>query len=189
MRVDLSDRFPNREAFEQIRDRSGGRLQFEARAIDATAVPPDLDGVRTMFSAFHHFAPDQARAILADAVRQRRGIVIVEGLDRRAVGLLAVPLQVPAIFLFTPFVRPFRWSRLWLTYVLPLIPLLVLIDGMISMLRLYLPDELRALVATVPDQETFSWEIGSTGSRFAIGRVYLVGVPKRPAAGPSCPGS
>ena len=32
----------------------------------------------------------------------------------------------------TPFVRPFRWSRLLFTYVIPLIPLLVLFDGTVS---------------------------------------------------------
>jgi hypothetical protein len=77
-------------------------------------------------------------------------------------GLLAMPLQLPAILLLTPWVRPFRWSRLVFTYALPLIPLLVLVDGTVSMLRLYLEDELRELVASIPGHEGFAWDIGST---------------------------
>lgn len=173
--VILSDLYPNIEALAGVRTRSGGRLDFHATSIDAANVPKEFNGVRTMFNAFHHFPPDAARAILADAVAKRRAIVIVEGASHRAIGLLAVPLQLPMILLLTPFVRPFRWSRLLLTYVVPLIPLLVLFDGTVSFLRLYLNDELRELIAGVPGRETFTWDIGAT--RFGL--AYLVGIPKR----------
>src|SRR5687767_11031943 len=162
VQVILSDLYPNIEALSAARERSGGRLAFHPAPVDATRVPSGLDGVRTIFSAFHHFPPAAARAILADAVAKRRAIVVVEGTDHRAVGLVAMPLQLPLILLLTPFVRPFRWSRLLFTYVLPLIPFLVLFDGVMSFLRLYLQDDLRELVATVPGHATFDWDIGST---------------------------
>jgi hypothetical protein len=178
--VTLTDRYPNVEALERLRARSGGRLGFHPSMVDATRVPPALDGVRTMFNAFHHFPRELATAILADAVRQRRAIAIVEGVDSRAAGLLAMPLQLPAILLLTPWVRPFRWSRLVFTYALPLIPLLVLFDGTVSMLRLYLEDELRELVASIPGHEGFAWDIGSTPIPGApVGLTHLVGVPRR----------
>jgi hypothetical protein len=177
--VELSDRFPNIAAFRDLHERSHGRVRFRAESIDAADVPPALAGVRTFFNAFHHFPPPIARAILADAVRKRRPIAIFEGVNVRAIGLIAMPLQVPAILLLTPFVKPFRWSRLLFTYILPLIPLLVIFDGTVSMLRLYLADELRELVAAVPDHETFEWEIGTTFvPARPIGVIHLVGVPK-----------
>ena len=179
VRVELSDLYPNIRAFREVHDRSGGRVMFRPEAIDATAVPAELRGVRTIFNSFHHFPPTVARAILADAVRQRRAIGIFEGVSHRAIGLLAVPLQLPAILVLTPFVQPFRWSRLLFTYVLPLIPLLVLFDGTISMLRLYLEDDLREMVTTVPQFETFEWEIGTTSvPGLPIGLTHLVGIPK-----------
>ena len=46
--------------------------------MSATAVPARLSGFRTMFTSFHHFKPEQAQAILADAVRNRCGIGIFE---------------------------------------------------------------------------------------------------------------
>jgi hypothetical protein len=175
VRVTLSDLYPNTGALSDARVRSDGRLDVRTTPVDATDVPADLTGVRTMFNAFHHFPPDLAGAILADAVRQRRAIVVVEAINRRALGLAGLPLQIPAMVMLTPFVRPFRWSRLLFTYLVPLIPLLVLFDGTISMLRIYHPDELRALVAGVPGQESYTWDIGEAAG---LGPIHLVGTPK-----------
>lgn len=180
--VELSDLFPNVHAFKALQERSAGRLGYREEPIDVTDVPPALDGVRTLFNAFHHFPPETAAAIVEDAVRKRRAIAIFEGINHRGAGLAFIPFQLPAILLLTPFVRPFRWSRLFLTYALPLIPFLVLFDGVMSMLRLYLEDELRELVARVPGAESFDWDIGVSGVRpGGLGLLHLVGVPKPPA--------
>jgi hypothetical protein len=112
-------------------------------------------------------------------VRKRRAIAIFEGVSHRGVGLAAMPFQLVAVLLFTPFVRPFRWSRLLLTYGLPLIPFLLVFDGTMSMLRLYLEDDLRRLLATVADAESFEWDIGMTPTGpLPFGMLHLVGVPK-----------
>ncbi len=177
--VELTDLYPNVGALESLRERSGGRLAFRRTSVDATDVPADLDGVRTMFNCFHHFPPDRARAILADAVRKRRAIAVFEGVDRRLLPILGMPLQVVGLLLFTPFVRPFKWSRLLLTYVVPLIPFIVVFDGTMSMLRVYSPDELRELASSVPGHETFDWDIGTTRMRaMPMGITHLVGVPR-----------
>ncbi len=177
--VELSDLFPNIEALKSLHDRSNGRCGFRREPVDATDVPAELDGVRTMFNCFHHFRPELGRAILADAVRKRRAIAIFEGVDRRALPIAGMPLQAAMVLLLTPFVRPFRWSRILLTYALPLIPALVLFDGTVSMLRIYLPDELRELVASVEGNETFDWDIGRLPiPRMPIGITYLVGTPR-----------
>lgn len=36
------------------------RIRWQLDPLDATRVPPRLTGVRTMFSAFHHFRPNAA---------------------------------------------------------------------------------------------------------------------------------
>jgi SAM-dependent methyltransferase len=182
VRVELTDLYPNVGAFAAIRDRSGGQVAFRPGPIDATDVPAELDGVRTMFNCFHHFPPDGARAILSDAVRKRRAIAIFEAVDRRALPMMLMPVQVAAMFLMTPFVRPFRLSRLFYTYVVPLIPGLVLFDGTMSMLRVYLAEELAELVRTVPGSDTFDWDIGTTPiGPLPVRLTHIVGVP-RPSA-------
>lgn len=177
--VELTDLFPNLEALASLRERSGGRCRFRAESVDATDVPVELDGVRTMFNCFHHFPPDLGRAILTDAVRKRRAIAIFEGVDRRWLPLLGMPLQAVAVWALTPWVRPFKWSRLLFTYVVPLIPLIIVFDGAMSMLRIYSPDELRELVAGVPGHGDFDWDIGVTPiPGMPLGITHLVGVPR-----------
>src|SRR5262249_47898991 len=58
--VRLTDRYPNRAAFERAREASGSRVDFHPAPVDATSVPAELDGFRTLFNAFHHFSPEQA---------------------------------------------------------------------------------------------------------------------------------
>lgn len=177
-RIQLTDLYPNARAFEDLADGVPG-LTFCSEPVDATNVPEHLSGVRTMFNCFHHFPPAAARAILADAVRKRRAIAIFEGVDRRLLPILAMPLQVALVFLLTPWVRPRKASRFALTYLVPAIPALVFFDGVMSMLRIYQPDELTELIRGVPGHEDFEWDVGTTEVRGSpLGITHLVGVPK-----------
>jgi hypothetical protein len=80
-------------------------------------------------------------------------------------------LFLGSLFL-VPLVRPFRLSRVLLTYLVPLIPMLVAWDGTVSALRAYTPDELLALARAVPGGEAYAWDAGVVGSA-----LYLVGRP------------
>jgi hypothetical protein len=177
--VQLTDFYPNRAALRRLLVESLGRIAYCLEPVDASNVPAELEGVRTIFNAFHHFRPQQAQAILADAVMKRRPIVVVEGADNRLLGVLFILLMPLAMLAMTPRIRPFRWSRILLTYVLPAIPLLGLFDGIVSMLRIYSPRELREMVAGIPGQEAFEWDIGTQPVRRSpIGLTYLIGMPR-----------
>ena len=181
--VQLTDFYPNRAAHERVSAESAGRVTHVSEPVDAMDVPSTFDGVRTMFNSFHHFRPHDARAILADAVMKRRAIVVVEGADNRLFGILFILLMPLMMLVLTPLIRPFRWSRIVLTYVLPAIPLLCLFDGIVSMLRIYSPDEMREMVASIPGQESFEWDIGTQPVQGSpIGLTYLVGVPREAQA-------
>ena len=133
-------------------------------------------GFRTLFTALHHFRPTAARAILADAVRRGCGIGIFEVTERRILTLLGMLVLPVFVLLATPFIRPFRWSRLLLTYLLPLVPLAVWFDGTVSCLRSYTPAELEALAAGVG--EGYDWEAGTLAAPPFVTRVtYLIGTP------------
>jgi hypothetical protein len=171
--VVLTDKYPNRLA-------QSGLLPFHPVAVDATAVPSDLKGFRTLFTSFHHFRPAEARAILADAVRQGQGIGVFE-ISRRAPREIAViALTWLAVLVLVPFIRPLRWSRLAWTYLPPVLPLVGLFDGIVSCLRTYSPPELRELLRGLDTPDTYEWQIGETRSRWSpLVVTYLVGVPKR----------
>jgi hypothetical protein len=174
----LTDLYPNLDALRRVRAATGGRLAFREESVDATRIPPGLDGFRTLFTAFHHFPPERARAILRDAVRARQGIGVFEA-TKRSPGSVAAMLPTPlAVLLATPFIRPFRPSRLLWTYLLPAVPALVLWDGVVSCLRTYTPDELREMTGEFAG-EGYRWEIGEAKGKGGPAPVtYLVGWPE-----------
>ena len=178
-RVCLTDLYPQPAAWQALQVINPG-LEFEPAPVDATAVPATLTGFRTVFSAFHHFPPTAAEALLADAVRQRTGIGVFEGAGKHwAELLLAVTVLPIAQLLITPFIRPFRLSRLFFTYVLPLIPLFTIWDGCVSILRMYPPEQLRALADRADPHQQFAWQAGTIRHWWGPQVTYLIGVPKQ----------
>ena len=175
LRITLSDKYPNRSTFEYAKTRSHGAVDFQEESIDATKVPAGLPGFRTLFTSLHHFRPEMARRILRDAVDQRRPIAFFDMRARRPPPLRMMLLSNPlAVLLATPFIRPFRWSRLFWTYVVPVAPLLLAWDGFASGFRLYSTEELQALVDGLEPGD-YIREVGRQGEGHSI--TYLIGRP------------
>ena len=179
VRVVLTDKYPNAEATRRVQEASNGRIRGDKRSIDAMAVPGDLRGFRTMFTSFHHFRPSDARTILADAVRSGVGIGVFEFTGRGLRRFAAVALTPFAVLYAVPFLRPVRWRTLLFTYVIPIIPIGVLVDGVVSCLRTYSPAELAALVEPLQGNG-YTWEVGEArGERSRLPITYLLGYPTR----------
>jgi hypothetical protein len=86
--------------------------------------------------------------------------------------VLPTPLRV---LLAAPFIRPFRWSRLFWTYFVPVLPLVLLFDMLVSCLRIYNVQELRDLTVGL---DRYRWNIGTVRGKPIPFRVtYLIGVP------------
>lgn len=178
--VCLTDKYPNLPAFEKLAAQTRGALQYARESVDATEVPGQLKGLRTMFSCFHHFPPAQAIRILQNSVDQGAPLAVFELSNRSFAAFLQVlvggPLSMPFL---TPFFRPFSWARLFWTYIVPVIPLCALIDGVGSNLRAYSPDEMRALVEKVSGWKQFEWKTGQVkGGLPGVTVTYLIGVPR-----------
>ena len=176
--IRLTDKYPNLEAFETTRAASANHVTFCRDPVDALRAPRELRGFRTLFSSFHHFSPERGAAILQDAVNAREGIGIFE-ITRRAPSAIAwmFPWAFLA-FVYTPLIRPFRWSRLIWTYVIPLIPFVLLFDGVVSCLRTYRPQEMREIANRLTPAE-YEWQAGEYwdgGDKMPI--TYLIGRPK-----------
>ncbi len=174
----LSDKYPNLGAFQTLSASSGNRIAFCPGPVDAMKVPPELRGFRTMFSSFHQFSPEDARAILQDAVDagQSIGIFEITGRSPSAIGLM-IPWSLLPLF-YTPWIRPFRWSRLLWTYLVPIIPLTLLFDGVVSCLRTYRPRELRAIVENLAASK-YQWRIGEhSGAPLRMRVTHLIGCPR-----------
>lgn len=172
LRVRLTDKFPS----DVLAARLAADMQMEAVAysVDAANVPESLRGFRTIFSSFHHFPDAVASAVLADAVRSRDSFAMAEVTSRTWRALLIIFLMPVFALVLTPRMRPFRWSRLLFTYLLPLIPFVVLWDGVVSCFRTRTPAELIAL--TQPFAE-YEWKAGYATGRW-LAPVYLIGTPR-----------
>lgn len=182
IRARLSDKFPNLDAFHRSARASRGALDFISTSVDATAVSSDLQGFRTLFTSFHHFPPEIARKILQDAVDHRRGIGVFEFTERNLNGLSSMAVSPVLSFATTPLIRPFRWSRLLLTYALPIVPAAYFFDGVVSHLRSYTVAELQELAASL-ECSFYHWEAGQIRHAYLPTRItYLIGYPAEPVA-------
>ena len=176
--VILTDKFPNFEAFRLLKQGSNGGIDFAAKPVDATNVPPELTGLRTIFSAFHHFNKAQARLVLQDAVTALQPIAVFDGGDKTIFTALGIIIFHPIIFfLFTPFIKPFRFSRIIFTYLVPLIPLCTIWDGVVSIMRLYKPAELLSVANSI-NSPLFKWNAGNLKNKFGMKVTYLLGYPE-----------
>ncbi len=174
MAVRLTDKYPNRSAFERAAAVSS-LLHFESSPVDATSIPAQLPGFRTIFSSFHHFGPRAARRILGDAVEHRRGVGVFE-MARRSPRTILMICFIPFIAVcLAPTIQPFRWSRLFWTWLVPLVPFVLLYDGFASCLRAYSHEELGRLIAPLKSPG-YEWQIGEERSGF-LPVTYLLGYP------------
>ena len=173
VQVTLCDQFPPPLPERQALGKAG--LMFWPEPVDIRALPGGLQGVRTIFDALHHFTPAEARAILQDAVVQGQPIMVFELLNRSFIDLIFMSLSPVLILLLTPFIRPFRWSRLVFTYLLPISLLAIVYDTLISTLRCYSPRELLALTEELTG-EKYLWQAGRYRVKGAP-VTYLAGWP------------
>ena len=173
----LTDKYPNVVAFGHTSNASQNKIGFCSDPVDATHIPAELKGFRTLFTSFHHFQPSEARALLQDAVDNQQGVGIFEIPGRSLLTILLVFLVPIAAFAVVPFIRPFRLSRLVWTYLILLSPIVLFLDGIVSCLRAYSLGELSDLTRAF-SASGYTWEIGEERRRLTTVPVtYLIGYP------------
>jgi hypothetical protein len=187
VRLVLTDRFPNPATAAALEPLAPGRVSAWPGPVDARRLPEGLPGFRTLFTSFHHFRPEDARTILADAVAAGQGIGVFEVTQRRPLALLLMLASAPFGVLLAPFLPPWRPGKLLLLPLLPVVGFTALWDGLVSCLRTYSPEELRGLVASLPASD-YRWEAGELhywGGRSLTPVTYLIGTPPGTAPPPA----
>lgn len=184
----LSDLHPNEAGRARIAALGDPRLRYREEPVDAMQGGGELSGVRTMSGALHHFPPDAVTALITGIVARGEPLAFFDvaaspAIRRAPIVLLPLLATINAVMLFVvtlllvPLARPFRLSRVLLTYLVPAIPILFAWDGTVSALRAYTPEELLALARAVPGADGYVWDSAVAGRA-----LYLVGAPNaRPA--------
>ncbi len=150
----LTDLHPNLAAFARACETPG--VTHVAHSVDASLVPAELTGVRTLFNSFHHLGPTAARAVLANAAETRQPILVAEVVARSLSGVFVattVPLvAIPAAVL--------RGDPVAFALRCTILPLVLLYEGYVSCLRTYSDAELDGLTHGLGDD--YSWSRGIT---------------------------
>jgi hypothetical protein len=154
-------------------------VEYLDTSVDAMHTPAHLRGMRTLFNALHHFHPEQARAVLADAQARGVPIAVFEIVERSPRGLFATLFIPLLVLLFTPFIRPLTPLRLLATYVVPVVPLAIWWDGLVSHLRAHRPEELRRMTDSLA-REGYTWEVGQARLPGKPPMTYVLGMPTAP---------
>ncbi|MEJ7738125.1 MAG: hypothetical protein WKF97_11915 [Chitinophagaceae bacterium] len=178
LKIILSDFYPNIEAFKKTKARQPDIFEYVEEPVNALDVPKYVNAFRTQFLSLHHFRPKDAKTILQNALDINQAIGIFEAQQRDIKNLARMILSPIAVLLMTPFIKPFKFDRIIFTYLFPVLPLLTLWDGIISVLRTYTVKELNQMIVELKNHERFNWEVGiAKGKSNQI--LYLIGTLKK----------
>ena len=178
LKIILTDYYPNLPAFQYTKA-AADNFEYLDQPVDARDVPKDLKGLRTQFLSLHHFRPKDAQRILQNAIDSGSPIALFEGQERSVPSILAMLFSPLSVLLTTPFISPFKIGRIFFTYLLPIVPLFVLWDGLVSSLRTYSVKEMNELVKSLNGAENYHWDIGKVKS--GPGAIlFLLGTPLSP---------
>ncbi|MFS4456506.1 hypothetical protein [Maribacter sp. 2304DJ31-5] len=176
LKITLTDYYPNIPAFKRTTT-IVNNFEFISAPVDARNVPIKLKGFRTQFLSLHHFKPNDASLILQNAVDSNSSIGIFEAQERSVPSILAMIFSPISVLLTTPFIKPFKLGRIVFTYSIPIVPLFVLWDGLVSCFRTYSVKEMHELIKGLKNKESFDWEVGKVKSGPGI-VLYLLGIKK-----------
>ena len=174
----LTDIAPHIPAWTAASKRSE-HLHYVEESVDAANAPSDLlkdlsaapaavDHVPSrprkifrLFSlAFHHFPDALAQRILGNTFKTSSGFGIFELQSRTISAFITCTLTWPLLLLISPF---YFWrdpGHLFFTYVIPIVPFVVVVDGYTSCLRTRERSEIEKLVEGL-GSERDGWEFRS----------------------------
>ncbi|PTB69122.1 hypothetical protein BBK36DRAFT_2494 [Trichoderma citrinoviride] len=177
----LTDLHPNVAAWKSLVKGEGPRLMFERESVDASNAPRHVverkDGKRVMrlFNlSFHHFDDALARDILKDTVNTSHGFAIFELQHRNLADAVTVLMLGVAAIALAPLLA-WKWkspATLVFSWVIPVLPFVMVFDGLVSCLRTRTAEEIEALLRGC-GADTSLWEMRSGRSKFIWPCGYL----------------
>ena len=181
LHITLSDKYPQEDVVNKWQNDESGLITYFPDSVDATEVPIQLKGMRTLFEGFHHFQPTNAQKILKNAKESGEPIGIFDASIKTPWGWLLLILSplitILTYLLITPFIKPRTFSRFLWTYILPIVPLATCWDGVISLLRVYSPEALLELVEPLQSKD-YVWQAGTASTETPVfDFTYLIGYP------------
>lgn len=166
-RAVLTDINPNIDVWAGHKAALGDVVSYVPEPVDATNMTGELAlQVRSINMALHHFPPELVRKILADVVLSRSAIFIGDLAPNRWNVLLNGPVAVAAA-LRLGMKNPQRMVRHPASALL-VMPIVGPYDAVVSVLRAYSADQLRAISKDIPGSENYQWAFFDSDSAIAV---------------------
>ncbi|PQE27614.1 Haloacid dehalogenase protein [Rutstroemia sp. NJR-2017a BBW] len=171
--------------------KKSANLTFVDKPVDAANAPTDLlEGVkgredkgkkvfRLYNLAFHHFPDALAAEILRNTMDTADGFAIFELQERTISSLITMFGMGILMMIITPFYFWRSPGHLFFTYVIPVIPFVLVFDGLISSLRTRNAKEVEALMKRAGGKDGFGapgWKLMSGRERHTFPTGYMTWV-------------
>lgn len=132
-------------------------------------------GTYTFINSFHQLVEKRAKYYLSQIAESGNSIAVLEGNNDSLWQVVGMTIFVPlTVILSAPFVQPFRFTRLIFTYLIPILPLITMLDGFLALFMLYNPADLDELVSTIP-VKNYTWKSGKADNGRGGKIIYLIG--------------
>mgnify|MGYP005992915527 CR=1 FL=1 len=133
------------------------------------------NGLYLYVNCFHQLSYEQAKSSLKKICESGNPIAIVEGNNDSLWQIVGMTIFVPiTVLLSAPFVKPFRVSRLLFTYIIPLLLIVIMIDGCVALLKLYNPSDLAKITSDL-QIKNYEWKTGKEDNGRGGKIIYLIG--------------
>lgn len=170
----LTDLYPNYTTWNFIKA-NNHNIDYINQSTNALEAKINENSIVTMYTSFHHFKDEDAQKIISNCIKNNSTIAIFEFVQRDLISLLLVLPSPIFMFFLIPFVRPFSFSRIIFTYLIPLIPIITLWDIIVTVLRIRNKQELNYLCK---DFWHYKFEYGEVKTSLFLKMSYFYGVNK-----------
>lgn len=153
--ITLSDLNPDINAFKKTKEKHPEHINYIKEPVDAANTESLNAELISLCSSFHHLSPKIAGKILSNASKNSNGIFIREVLSRNILNAASSLLNIIPLMLTPFFSGRTSLLKVLFTTIIPIIPLMIIFDGIVSVFRTYTTDE---IIHMMPDEMKRNWE-------------------------------
>ena len=171
----MSDKFP--QSLESIQG-----MDYLEQSIDVTNTeqwPKCEQTLHTIFCAFHHFTPAEARQILEHSQQEKLHLCVFEmsnNAQPKYIWWLAILSAFVTCLILTPTIKGVTLKQLLFTYLIPILPICIAWDGAVSNARTYTKSDLEQLIDWL--DEGYIWTIEEIVGKAPMPMLCLWGSPQ-----------
>jgi len=176
----LSDLFPQLAAWRTMRSAMGSEVvDYVEPSLSALNPAGVTSRYWCIFTAFHHFPPQDAGNFLREFTHHADSLCIMELSRRVWPDIIAEFFLGLPVYFFTPFFASrFKWQKLLFTTFIPVVSLMVWFDGFISILRSYTKEE---IIEMLPEdcRDDFEVEYHEVPWRFIPAKATMLTITRK----------